>query len=118
MTGRTDTFTVEGTVHKDSLDAIHLSHQVYISAADGHTYEVEPSYVGRYLEKFEGHHVVTRVQPITNGRRRSVVRILSLEVLDKPQGHANADNGRDIVPPDSDCRDLTLTKLEVEETQV
>jgi hypothetical protein len=78
-----NSITVEGTVQQGSLDAMHLSHRVCIVSADGHTYEVEPSFVGRYLERLEGHHVIAQVHPVIDGNNRSVVRILTLKVLDR-----------------------------------
>jgi hypothetical protein len=83
MASGDDSKTVEGRVQQGSLDAIHLSHRARIVSTDGHTYEVESSYVGRYLERLEGHHVIAQVRPVINGENRSLVRILTLKVLDR-----------------------------------
>jgi hypothetical protein len=62
---RRETITIEGTVQTGSLDSICLSHQICIAATDGYVYEVDPSYVGIYLENFVGCHVIARVEPVT-----------------------------------------------------
>jgi hypothetical protein len=92
MANRNDSMTIEGTVRSDSLDASQPCHRICIVATDGHTFEVEPSYVGRYLEKFEGHHVVARVQAVPNGKKGSVVRVQTLTVLDRTPFDAGSDS--------------------------
>ena len=103
---------VEGIVQPCFLDSICLSHRVCIVASDGRVYEVEPNYVGLYLERFVGHHVVARVKPVTNGKRRSVVRILSLKVLDTAA--RNADAGPESVKPQTNSTGQDLACSDVE----
>jgi hypothetical protein len=117
MSSRTDAITVEGIVQKDFLDAIHLSHRVCIAAKDGHTYEVEPSYVGLYLERFVGHRVVARVQPVTNGKQRSVVRIVSLRVLDKKPAEAASETRCRVFRHRADNEEQVLCSLGLGETE-
>jgi hypothetical protein len=117
MFSRTDAITVEGTVRKDFLDAIHLSHRVCIAAKDGHTYEVDPSYVGLYLERFVGHRVVARVQPVTNDKQRSVVRIVSLRVLEKEPAAAASETTCRVFPHQTDNVDQVLCRMKLGETE-
>lgn len=113
MAGQRDFMTIEGTVQSDSLDSICLSHRICIATVDGHTYEVEPSYVGLYLEGFEGHHVIARVQPITSGNKRSVVRIWGLTVLDRTPTGGKLATGGGMVLPLADSREQVLCELDV-----
>lgn len=108
-----DSITVEGIVQQGSLDAIHLSPRVCIVSADGHAYEVEPSYVGRYLERFEGEHVIAQVRPVINGKNRSVIRILTLKVLGKSQLHSSWREGRGPSSADPDNPECLLSELEL-----
>ena len=91
MAGRSDAFTIAGTVRRDVLDTIHLSHRMCIAANDGHTYGVEPRYLGLYVERFEGRRVVARVHPLPNDNQRNMVRILRLKVLDGEPAEAASD---------------------------
>ncbi len=91
MATHTDRIIVEGTVLTNSLDATQLPPRICIGTPDGRLYEVEPTYVGRYLEQFEGHHVIASVQSLTDDENHKVVRILSLKMLDrKPTALANS----------------------------
>jgi hypothetical protein len=108
-----DMMRIEGTVNPCFLDSICLSHRICIVAKDGHVYEIEPNYVGLYLERFIGHRVVVQGQPVTNGRSRSVVRLSSLQVLkDPPENGAAATVGRGI-PADLRCHEEVLDKVEM-----
>jgi hypothetical protein len=117
MSSRTDTITVEGTVRRDFLDAIHLSHRVCIAAKDGHTYEVEPSYLGLYLERFVGHRVVARALAVTNGKQRSVVRILSLKVLDREPAEATPGTTCGVFAQHASNDEQTLSSSELVESE-
>ncbi len=91
--------TIQGIVRGGSLDAVRLSHRVSIVGTDGHVYEVEPSYVGRYLQRLEGHEVIARVELLLRGRKCSVVRISSLRLVAGTPAHTNGMNDRAALPP-------------------
>jgi len=91
MAGCSDMMTIEGTVQTGSPDPVCLPHRVWIAATNGHLYEVEPSYIGLYLERFEGHHIIARVRPFKTGKNSSVIRISSLKVLEKTPPDARPD---------------------------
>ena len=112
-----DSITVEGTVQQGSLDAIHLSHRVCVVSADGHTYEVEPSYVGRYLERLEGHHVVAQVRPIIDGGNRSVVRILTLKVVDRAAANSSCKGEEGTPSSMAENPECVFSESEVGETR-
>jgi hypothetical protein len=115
MAGRSNDITIEGTVRRDSLDAMHLSHRISIVSTSGHTYEVEPSYIGRYLEKFEGHNVIAQARPMRNGKERSEIRIQNLRVLGRARADPTADSGGIEGPAKSDSREYVLSEPGVEE---
>jgi hypothetical protein len=104
---------IEGIVRPCFLDAICLSHRVCVVATDGRVYEVEPNYVGLYMERFVGHHVVAQVVPVTNGKRRSVVRILSLKVLDRTPMDAKTGTEDVTAPPQAEDQDQVLCELKI-----
>jgi hypothetical protein len=81
VAGRGREITIDGIVEKDSLDAILLSHRLSIVGVDGHVYEVEPNYIGAYLQRFEGHRVIARAELVFKGQGRSVIRISSLRLM-------------------------------------
>jgi hypothetical protein len=83
VAGSKGTMTIEGTVRTSSPDPICLSHRMCITAPSGSVYEVEASYLGLYLERFEGKHVIARVKTVSKGEKRCVVRISSLKVLNQ-----------------------------------
>ena len=117
MAGGRDSITVEGTVQQGSLDAIHLSHRVCIVSANGHTFEVEPSYVGRYLDRLEGHHVIAQVQPIINGENRSLVRILTLKVLDRAAASSSCKAEQGVPSCPAEKPECAFSEPEVGETR-
>jgi hypothetical protein len=83
--------TIQGTIQRESLDALLPSHRLSIVGTDGHVYEVEPTYLGAYLQRCEGCGVIAKAQILRNGIQRSVVRILSLRLL----GSTPIDPGRE-----------------------
>ena len=104
---------IEGIVQPRFLDSICLSHRVCVVASDGCVYEVEPNYVGLYLERFVGHHVVAQVVPVTDGRRRSVVRILSLKVSDMASRDRKAETESVSARPEAEGQDQVLCELKI-----
>jgi hypothetical protein len=90
MATQTDRIIVKGIVRTQSLDANRIPRRICIGTPDGRLYEVEPTYVGRYLERFEGHHVSATVQPLTHDENHNVVRILSLKMLDREPANASS----------------------------
>jgi len=84
MAERKHEITIEGIVQRESLDAILVSHRLSIVGKDGHVYEVEPSYVGAYLQRCEGQRVIARAELLHQGNDRSVVRISSLTTIGHP----------------------------------
>jgi hypothetical protein len=118
MTHSSYSFALEGIVQLESLEAIRRSHRICIAATDGHTYEVEPSYVGRYLERFVGCRVTARVQPLTNGTRHALVRILSLNVLDRDPSEAPSETPRPLFPHRADNGEQALGMLERRDTEL
>lgn len=117
MAGRSDAFTIEGTVRRDLLDAIHLSHRICIAVNDGHTYEVEPRYLGLYVERLEGRRVVARVHPVPNGKQRNVVRILRLKVLDGNPAEATSEATCCVFPLHADNQEQAPCFLEAGGTE-
>jgi hypothetical protein len=117
MAGRSDAFTIAGTVRRDVLDTIHLSHRMCIAANDGHTYEVEPRYLGLYVERFEGRRVVARVHPLPNDNQTNVVRILRLKVLDSDPAEAAAGATCSALPILVENREQAPSFLEVGRTE-
>jgi hypothetical protein len=106
------TMRIEGIVQPRFLDSICLSHRVCIVATDGHVHEVEPNYVGLYLERFVGHHVVAQVEPVTRGNRCGVVRILSVKVFGKKPMEAKSGIEGVNVLPQAESRDQILCESE------
>lgn len=118
MAGRSDAFTIEGTVRRDVLDAVHLSHRICITAKDGHTYEVEPRYLGLYLERFEGRRVVARVHRVAIDTHRNVVRLLRLKVLDRDPAEATSGTSScRVLPHHADNGEQTFCSLELGQTE-
>jgi hypothetical protein len=108
-----DTMRIEGIVQPCFLDSICLSHRICVVATDGHVYEVEPNYVGLYLERFIDHHVIAHVESVTNGKSRSVVRISSLKVLDGPTTQESSAAAGGAAPSDTNIPERILSELEV-----
>jgi hypothetical protein len=118
MANSSDTFALEGIVQIVSLEAIRRSQRICIAATDGRTYEVEPSYVGLYLERFVGCRVMARAQPLTNGTRHALVRILSLNVLDRDPSEATSETPCPLFPHHADNVEQALGMLERGDTEM
>jgi hypothetical protein len=108
-----DTMKIEGIVQPCFLDSVCLSHRICILATDGHVYEVEPNFVGLYLERFVGHRVEAQVQPVTNGNRRNEVRLLSLKALDEIPVNAHVASACGVDSSNSDRPNQILSELEI-----
>jgi len=81
---------IEGVVRSCPLDARIVAHQVSIVGTDGHVYEVEPTYLGAYLQRFDGRQVAARARVLLTRTDRSVVRLSSLHVT---SGRRTSDTG-------------------------
>ena len=103
---------IEGRVQPCFLDSICLAHRICIMGTDGHVYEVEPNYVGLYLERFIGFRVVVQGELVTSGKHRSVVRISSLKVLAGKGQHDRSEDST-AAPPDTDGPDGALRESEI-----
>jgi hypothetical protein len=71
---------IEGVVRDTFLDAVLPAHRLSIVGGDGHVYELEPTYLGAYLQRFVGRRVIVRAQVLVRGLGRSVVRLSSVTV--------------------------------------
>jgi hypothetical protein len=91
VTERRQTITIQGSIKRDSLDALLVSHRLTIVGTDGHVYEVEPTYLGAYLQRCEGCGVIARAELLRRGEKRSVVRVLSLKLM----GRTPVDRGKE-----------------------
>ena len=117
MAGRSDAFTIEGTVRRDSWDPMYHSHRICIAAKDGDTYQVEPRYLGLYVDRFEGRRVVARVHAVPNSKERNMVRILRLKVLEGETAEATSEAAFTVFPRHADNQEHVLSVLDVGETE-
>jgi hypothetical protein len=92
MTNRKDSFVVDGIVQSEPANGASSSHRISIVAADGHVYDIEPLFVGAYLKRLVGRHVIARVVPLFRAAGRSLVRISSLNLVvdEHPEHRAEA----------------------------